>query len=81
MATGGRLRKSRECAGDTSHEASGPMEFWFTSGVGIPIDKAGATCCRTGREYEGSCSGNGQRKAAKAEPRRPEGTDWFGFSV
>src|SRR5207253_4087204 len=31
----GRLRKSRECAGERSHEASGPMEFWFNSGVGI----------------------------------------------
>ena len=29
----------------------------------------------------GSCSGNEQRKAAEAEPRRPEGTEWLGFSL
>jgi hypothetical protein len=29
-----------------------------------------------GRRFENY----GQRKAAEAEPRRPEGTDWLGFS-
>ena len=81
MATSGRLRKSRACAGGRSHEAPGPIGFWLSSGVGIRTDKAGATRWRTGRENEDSCSGNGQRKAAEAEPWRPEGTDLLGFSV
>jgi hypothetical protein len=50
MATSGRLRKSRECAGDRSHEARGQMGFWFTSRAGIPTEKACATHWRTGRE-------------------------------
>jgi hypothetical protein len=56
------------------------MGFWLSSGVGIPTDKAGATGSRTGRENEGSCSENGQRKTAEAKPRRPEGSDLLGFS-
>ena len=35
-----------------------------------------------GARTEGSwLSGNGRRKAAEAEPRRPEGTDSLGFSL
>ena len=66
-ATGGRLRRSRECAGGRSHETPGPMGVWLNSGVDIPPNKVCATPWGNGRENEGSCSGNGQRKAAEAE--------------
>ena len=82
MGTVGRLRRSRECAAERSHEAPGQMGFWFSSGAGIPNEKARAARWRTGREKnEGSWSGNGQRKAAEAEPRRPEETESLGFSL
>ncbi len=58
------------------------MGFRFISGAGIPTEKACVTRWWTGWEKnEGSWSGNGQRKAAEAEPRRPEGTEWLDFSL
>jgi hypothetical protein len=43
--------------------------------------KHAVKCRRAGRENRGSCSGNERRKAAEAEPRRPEKTESLDFSL
>ena len=43
--------------------------------------KHAVKCRPAGRENRGSCSGNERRKAAEAEPRRPEKTESLDFSL